>query len=406
MFADFSIGILKETRDNADSRVALTPCGAKNLLATNRELTIYVQPSTNRCFTDQEYMDKGCIISEDLSMCDILLGIKEVEWNCLLEDKTYLFFSHTNKKQNCNQRLLQTIIDRKITLIDYEFLFGTGKNRIAAFGYWAGLAGAYNTLRAYGLKYDLFQLNPLDELKSKGKLIGELSKVVGKSDKILITGNGRVTSGIEEVLQTSGIYKVDLDSFLHKTFKDPVYYIAEPHHYVKKINQEDYSLKDFKRYPSKYEADFMYLANVTTILLTGHYWNPQAPKLFEMSDVLSDQFKIKLIGDIACDIEGSVPLTRKISTIKDPFYDYDPLEKRIKAPFSGDNNITMMAVNNLAGALAKEASEYFSAQLVNHVLPYFWNGDYNKVLKKATIAKNGKIKKRFSHLRTFVQEIL
>ncbi len=405
MVTDFAIGILRESRDNTDSRVALTPCGAKNLLATNRALTIYVQSSPDRSFSDQEYMDAGCIMSEDLSMCEVLLGIKEVDLQTLMENKTYLFFSHTNKRQACNQKLLQTIIDKKITLIDYEFLYFYGKNRIANFGYWAGLAGAYNVLRAYGIKYGLFELNPVHEIGNKGKLINQLSRVVGRSDKILITGNGKVTSGVEEVLQSSGIYKVDKQSFLNKSFKDPVYFIAEPLLYVTKTQGDRFSMKDFKRHPSTYESDFKYLAKVSDVLITAHYWNPLAPKLFELDDITSDWFKIGLIGDIACDIEGSVPLTKKISPLKDPFYDFDPQEKRIKIPFSGDKNITMMSVDNLAGAIAKESSEYFSSQLVNHVLPYFWNGDYNKVLKKATIAKNGKIKKRYSHLRTFVQEV-
>lgn len=405
MVADFTIGILRESRDNSDSRVALTPYGAKNLLATNRSLTIYVQPSQDRSFSEQEYMDAGCFISEDLSMCEVLLGVKEPGLHSLLENKSYLFFSHTNKKQRNNQKILQEVLNKKITLIDYEFLYFYGKNRIANFGYWAGLVGAYNVLRAYGIKYGLFALEPVHKLENKGNLINQLSKVVGRNDKILITGNGRVTSGVEEVLQASGIYKVDKGSFLSSSFKDPVYFVAEAPLYVKNIYGDVFSMKNFRKHPFDYESDFMYLAKATNVLITAHYWHPLAPKLFELDEVNSDWFKIGLIGDITCDILGSIPLTKKICSLQESFYDFDPQEKRIETPFSGDKNITIMSIDNLAGALAKESSEYFSTQLVNHVLPYFWNGDYNKVLKKATIAKNGKIKKRYSHLKSFVQEI-
>lgn len=404
MATGFTIGILRETQANPDRRTALTPNGAQKLLSINKTLTILVQPSAHRVFKDCEYTEVGCVISEDLSFCDLLLGVKEVQIDTLMEDKTYMFLSHTAKKQLHNQPLLQAIIDKKITLIDYEFLYAFKKSRIASFGYFAGLAGAYNTLRAYGLKYGHFALLPLLEISTKKQMWKELKKVIGGEHKIVITGKGRVSKGVEEVLQACGIFKVDIDGFFHKTFPDPVYYVAPPTEYVKHKEGIDFTLDDFIANPQEYESNFLRFAQVSQILIATHDWDIRSPQLFNLDEVKSDSFKIKLIGDISCDIDGSVPTTQKASTIEESFYDYNPLTKALTQAFSAEDNITVMAVDKLPSALPIESSEYFSDELINHVLGYFWMGDYNKILKKATITKNGKLKKRFTYLRGFVKE--
>ena len=404
MATGFTIGILRETQANPDKRTALTPKGAQTLLSINKALTILVQPSADRVFKDCEYAEVGCILSEDLSTCNLLLGVKEVEIDALIEDKTYMFFSHTAKRQAHNQPLLQAIIDKKITLIDYEYLYDYKKSRIAAFGYFAGLVGAYNTLRAYGLKYGDFELKSLAEITTKKQMWKELKKVRGGEHKIVITGNGKVSKGVKEVLQACGIFKVDLDGFFHKTFPDPVYYMASPTEYVKHKNDIDFTLNDFFTNPADYESNFLRFAQVSQILIAAHYWDVRSPRLFSLDDVKSDNFKIKLIGDISCDIDGSVPTTQKVSSIEDSFYDYNPYKNALAPPFSSGKNITVMAVDNLPSALPIESSEYFSDELIDHVLGYFWMGDYNKILKKATITKNGKLKKRFAYLRDFIKE--
>ncbi len=406
MSNEFTIGILRETQETPDPRTPLTPHGAMTLLNSNKSLKILFQPSDFRAFKNEEFMEAGCILSEDLRDCDLLLGVKEVSPNTLLEGKKYMFFSHTAKKQEHNQLLLQTIIDKNITLIDYEFLYNSQKKRIAAFGYWAGLAGAYSVMRAYGLRYKLFKIKALTEIKSKDMLFKELKKVVGGHEKIVITGNGRVTSGVEEVLQACGIYKVNMDGFFNKKYTDPVYFIAEPEHYVKHKQGRDFVFKEFKKQPQMFESNFKRFTQVADVMIVGHFWDPESPKLFDAEDMVSDLFSIKLIGDITCDIDGSVPTTQRVCSLEEPYYDYNPKTGQLEKPFMADNNITVMAVDKLPGALPRESSEYFSELLVNHVLGYFWMGDYNKVLKKATIAKNGKIKKRYSYLRTFVQEKL
>ena len=406
MITEFSIGILRETQTNPDPRVALTPNGAKKLLNDNKALSIFVQPSDSRAFNNDEYIEAGCIISEDLTICDLLLGIKEVEKSTLMEGKTYMFFSHTAKRQAHNQQLLQTIINKNITLVDYEFLYAPKKLRIAAFGYFAGLAGGYNTLRAYGMKNKLFELIPLHQITSKEHMFKELKKVIGSQDKILITGKGRVANGVEDIMQACGIFKVDIDGFFNKTYRDPVYYIADPLQYAKHKKGIPFTFKDFKTQPKDFKSNFLRFAEVASVFIAAHYWDIRSPKLFSLEDIKSELFKINIIGDITCDIDGSVPTTKRACGISESYYDYNPLTNEIEASFSGENNITVMAVDKLPGAIPVESSEYFSDQLVHHVLGYFWMGDYNKVIKKATIAKNGKIKKRFSHLKTFVQERL
>ncbi|WP_066631751.1 NAD(P)-dependent oxidoreductase [Labilibacter marinus] len=407
MTSEFNIGILRETQINPDARTALTPHGAAQLLQDNKALNIYVQPSDDRAFADEEYAEVGCVLMADLSHCDVLLGVKEVAKESLIEGKQYMFFSHTAKKQMHNQALLQTILDKKITLIDYEYLYASKKNRIAAFGYYAGLAGAYNTMRAYGLKYKRFNLLSLHEIKSQKQMMKELKKkVVGRQDKILITGKGRVSKGIEEVMQTCGIFKVEQEDFLTQRYNDPVYYVASPLDYAKHKDDIPFTFKDYRTRPRDFVSNFNRFAQVTDILITGHYWDTKSPKFFNIEDISADNFNIKLIGDITCDVDGSVPTTQKTCTIEESYYDIIPATQQVEKAFSAENNITVMAVDKLPSAIPKEASEFFSEQLVNHVLGYFWMGDYNKVLKKATIAKNGKIKKRFNYLRSFVQEKL
>ncbi len=406
MVPSFTIGILKETQSDPDARVAITPDDAQKLLSINKSLTILVQPSEVRCFSEEEYIDAGCIISDDLSDCDLLLGIKEVDKNTLIRGKKYMFFSHTAKKQVHNQALLQAVIDKNITLIDYEFLYGEKKRRIAAFGYFAGLAGAYNTIRAYGIKKELFDLLTLKQITNKVQMFKELKKVVGMHEKILITGSGRVASGVEEVLQVCQIFKVDSDGFFNKTFRDPVYFVADPTHYAKHKQGLPFTFKDYKKQPKEFKSNFLRFAEVADIFIAAHYWDSKAPRLFNTDDVRSDLFKIDIIGDITCDINGSVPTTIKDVPIEESYYDFNKSTLKEEKAFSGIDNITVMAVSKLPSVLAKEASVHFSNQLVNHILEYFWMGDYNKVLKKATIAKNGKIKRRYAHLRTFVQENL
>ena len=116
------IGLIREGKIPADNRVALTPAQCKWILKNSSDIEIIVQTSTTRCFSDKEFLSAGVAVKENLAECDILIGIKEVPVGELISGKTYLFFSHTKKKQPHNQQLLRAILDKKIRLIDFECL--------------------------------------------------------------------------------------------------------------------------------------------------------------------------------------------------------------------------------------------------------------------------------------------
>ena len=144
------VGIVREGKIKSDSRVPLTPKQCRYLLQQNLDLQIFVQPSQKRCFTDEEYHSLGIPLTENLSECDLLLGVKEVPISMLLPNKTYLFFSHTIKKQPYNRELLRSILEQKIRLIDYECLHDESGQRVIAFGRWAGIVGAHNAILTWG----------------------------------------------------------------------------------------------------------------------------------------------------------------------------------------------------------------------------------------------------------------
>jgi len=129
------IGLIREGKVPADNRVALIPAQCKWLVKHFPDIRILVQTSSNRCFSDEEYEQAGIEVTEDLSSCDLLLGIKEVPVDQFLADKKYLFFSHTRKKQPHNQAMMHAMMDKSITLIDYECLEHADGQRIIGFGF-------------------------------------------------------------------------------------------------------------------------------------------------------------------------------------------------------------------------------------------------------------------------------
>ena len=213
------IGIIREEKEPQDTRTPLTPLQAKQVIRDFPQVEIYCQKSEIRCFSDQEYLDAGLKVVEDISHCDILLGVKEVQTSSLIPYKTYLFFSHTIKKQPYNQKLLKAIIEKNIRLIDYECLTNEQGIRVIAFGRWAGIVGTYNALWTYGKKYDSFTLKRAYQCHDLNELFGELNKVSLPPIKILITGNGRVSQGGLEVLEALGIKKVDPEQYLFQQFR-------------------------------------------------------------------------------------------------------------------------------------------------------------------------------------------
>lgn len=400
--AKIKIGILKEGKVPIDRRVAITPQQVKELISNNQSLSVSVQSSEIRCFEDDEYKVLGLPITNNVDDCDILLGVKEVPINELIENKTYFFFSHTTKEQPYNRDLLRAILEKKIRLIDYEQLTDKNKTRIVAFGRYAGLVGAYNGILTYGKRYNLFDIRPahtcydLEDLKTEYKKI-KLPKI-----KIALTGGGRVSRGAMEVLDGIGIRKVTPADYLNRLFDEPVYTQLNTRDYNKTKNGLEFKKSEFYSHPELYQSDFQKFTRVTDLLIAGAFWDPSAPVLFKREEIQHDDFKIRVVADITCDIEGSIPSTKRPSTIDDPIYDYDPSEDVVEPALKDEANITVMAVDNLPCELPRDASNDFGHELLYNVLPNLIGEDTDDIIKNATITENGKLTDKFAYLQNYV----
>jgi saccharopine dehydrogenase (NAD+, L-lysine-forming) len=315
-----------------------------------------------------------------------------------------LFFSHTIKKQPYNRKLLQEIIRKKIRLIDYEALKDRPGNRLVAFGRYAGIVGAYNGLWTYGQRFKTYSLRRAHECFDVNDLKLELRKVKLPRLKIILTGAGRVGKGSMETLDSAGIRKVSPQDFLQRQFDEPVYVQLSSADYHNRKEGGHFNREEFHQYPEKYESYFKEYVKVADILMAGAYWNPKAPVLFSREDMMSPEFRIRVIADITCDINGSVPSTKKASSIIDPIYDYDPFTDTVKAPLSSDKFITVMAIDNLPCELPRSASEEFGRDLIDRVLPMLVGEDKEGVIARATITENGLLTSHFQYLTDYVSQ--
>ena len=245
------IGIIRETKNPPDRRVPLNPEHCRRLLDANPGLEIVVQPSPIRCFADGEYGEQGLPLREDLSDCEVLMGVKEVEIDALLPGKTYFFFSHTAKEQPYNRGLLQAVIEKGIRLVDYEYLTDEGA-RVVAFGRWAGLVGAYNGLRGWGLRTGQYDLKPAHECFDLAELMEQLDRVSPGAVRILVTGGGRVAGGACETLAAAGIEAVDPEAFLEGKPGSAVFTRIDPWHYAQRRDGAAFDFEHFVAHPEAY----------------------------------------------------------------------------------------------------------------------------------------------------------
>jgi saccharopine dehydrogenase (NAD+, L-lysine-forming) len=395
------IGLIREGKIPPDKRVAFTPLQTEEIEQRFSNVKVIVEPSEIRCFKESEYQDAGIEIG-DVSECDILMGIKEVPVKNLMEGKTYLFFSHTMKKQPYNKGLLQEVLLKKITLIDYEALKDTQGNRLVAFGRFAGIVGAYNGLWVYGNRFKKYALRRAFECFDINDLKLELRKVKLPPLKIILTGAGRVAKGSMETLDTAGIRKVNGSDFLTQNFQEPVYVQLSSSDYHIRKEGGHFNREEFHLHPERYTADFAKFTKVGDILMAGAFWNPKAPALFTREDMLNPHFKIKIVADITCDINGSVPCTKKPSAIPDPIYDYDPITDSTQPPLSSPSHITVMAVDNLPCELPRSASEEFGRDLIDKILKPLLVEDIGGIIERGTIAKDGALTDTFSYLQEYI----
>lgn len=397
------LGLLAEGKVPPDKRVPFTPEQAAEIQQQFPGVKVICQKSTVRAFRDQEYEQCGIEVSDDVNDCDILMGIKEVPIPNLMERKTYFFFSHTIKKQAHNKKLLQAILQKRITLIDYETLKDKQGNRLVAFGRYAGIVGTYNALLIYGKRYGLYHLRRAFECFDIDDLKKELKKVKLPGIKILLTGSGRVGKGAVSILEEVGIKKVTPQEFLQSQFKEAVYTQLSSIDYHRNKRTGLFDRNEFHAFPERYEADFVKYAQVTDLFIAGAYWDPRAPILFTRDDAMKPQFKIRVIADITCDINGSIPSTKKPSTVDDPFYDWNPSNDTVERPLSGEDNITVMTVDNLPCELPRSASQDFGRDLIDRILPSLLIADKDGIIQRATVAKDGRLTEGFSYLRDYVE---
>lgn len=393
------IGLIREGKVPADNRVALTPAQCKWLRRHRNDIEVLVEPSQGRCYADREYEATGAKLTHDLSACDILLGIKEVPIEQLIPGKKYLFFSHTKKKQPYNQALFWSMIERKITLIDYECLEHEDGQRLLGFGFFAGVVGAHNGMMAYGNRSGLFSLDRVYKQRSFRDLIHSYFGLKLPNLKIAVTGSGRVAHGILEIMNLMGIHEVEPEDYLSRRFSYPVYTQLKGADLYKRKSDGGYNRLHFHDHPGEYECTYLPYCEQTDILMNGIYWDRQMPRLFEKEDVQSDRFITQTIADITDDADGSVPINLGDQTIEDPVYGVDRNTLQKTAPYL-PNSIDVMAVGNLPNELARDASRYFGEQLIKHLLEDLI-GNGSPMIERATLLKNGTLTESYAYLKEY-----
>ena len=395
-------GVIKERKNPPDRRVVFSPEKLQEFQQQFPEASIVVESSDIRVFSDDAYAKAGFEITKDLSDCDVLIGVKEVPIAALIPNKKYFFFSHTIKKQPYNRDLLKAMLEKNITLYDHEVITDPRGNRLIGFGRYAGLVGAYNGFRAFGMKAQSFSLPKAEHLADLPALIAELNSINLPAIKILLTGTGKVAKGAKEILDAMNIKSVSISAYLTESFDEPVYCKIDVLDYNKRIDGQVLTNSDFYNNPSAYVSNFMRFAKVTDYFIAGHFFGDGSPYLFTREDAKSDQFNIRLVADISCDIDGPVASTLRASTIADPIYGYDP-ETSTEVAYTSSDAITVMAVDNLPCELPKDASDGFGDLFLTHVIPAFFNGDKDGILARAAMTNAQELTPRYEYLQNYVE---
>ncbi|PIF63216.1 NAD(P)-dependent oxidoreductase [Flavobacterium sp. 11] len=394
-------GILKERKNPPDRRVIFSPDELARLKQLYQGASIKVESSDIRVFTDEQYKNLGIEVTNDISDCDVLFGVKEVPVENLIPNKAYFFFSHTIKKQPYNRKLLQAVLEKNIDLYDHETIVNSHNHRLIGFGRYAGIVGAYNSIRAFGIKFELFKLPKAETLSGKEALIAHLKRLVLPPLKFVVTGTGKVGNGAKEILDAIKIKEVSVENYLTKNYTQPVYTQIDVLEYNKRKDGQVLDFTDFYDNPQEYVSDFERFTKVSDIYITGHFHANEAPVILTREMLQSNDCKIKIVADVSCDVNGPIACTLRSSTIAEPLYGYLPSEDKEVDVFH-PAAIVVMAVDNLPCELPKDASEGFGEMFMEHVIPAFFNGDKDGILQRAKITENGKLTPRFSYLQDYV----
>jgi len=406
-----TLAILKEARID-ENRTPFSPAQISNLLNKFPNLKIIVQPSNRRCFKNEDYLKAGAQITDDLRSADIIFGVKEVDVSTLIKNKTYLFFSHTSKvRQYIGQvivdkaiiykkELLKEVIKKNITLIDYENVrdvSGEGY-RYLGFGRFAGIIGAYNTLNLYLKLNNKQQLPRAFEINNYEQVKKLISKQNFNKLKILLTGSGRASKGAIEQLKHANIRQVLINDYLNNKYDEAVFCNISAKKHIERKDGKTSTYEDFNLNPHEYNYKVKNFLFDTDMFIACHYWDAKFPKLFYPKEI--SEFKnLKIIGDVTCDINGSVPTTIRSTSIAKPYYSINTdLMKEIEL---GNKGIAVMAVDNLPSELPKDASEEFGDSIITEILPYLIDEDDGRI-NRATTASNGKFSSKFNYLNDFI----
>ena len=399
-------GIVKERKSPPDRRVVFTPQEIVRLQEYYPEAVVKVESSDFRIFTDEEYTDLGISVTNDLNDCDVLFGVKEIPVDALIPNKKYFFFSHTIKKQPYNRKLLQAILEKNIELYDHETIVDANFRRLIGFGRYAGIVGAYNGFRGFGIKFDLFNLPKAETLKSQADLLARLKRQTLPNLKIVVTGFGKVGMGIKEMLDGMKIKEVGVDDFLNKNFSSPVYTQIDVLDYNKRLDGKVLNNKDFYQNPQEYTSNFERFTKVSDMFIAGHFHGNGAPDILTNEMLNASDCKIKVVADVSCDVAGPIACTLKASTIADPFFGYLPFENK-EVPYTHPGSILVMSVDNLPCELPKDASEDFGNELMKYVLPALLREDPDHIIDRASETDfTGNLTENFKYLEDYANGLM
>ena len=398
------IGLVKETKTPIDNRVPLTPEQCAEIMKANGDVRIVAEPSAIRAFSDDEFVKAGVELQEDLGDCDVLMGVKEVAVDSLLPGKHYVFFGHIAKLQEYNRPLCHAMIKKGITFTDWEYLTDGKGQRVIAFGHWAGIVGAYNALRLYGLRHGLYEL-PAPTLSSTEEgFVEDCRRILpklGESDlNMMITGDGKVANGAIGFMKKAGAEVIrvkDASDIVRKGFS--VYQLG-PEVLVKAKNGDAFSLEQLIRHPSDFTSRFGEYSRLCDILVSCHFWNNAAPK-YLTKDMLPET-TIDTVADVTCDINGSIETTVRPSTHSNPFYGVNR-ETLAETDYRDLSSIGVMAVDTCPNALPRDSSEDFGRQIMRHLIPELLKRDGSDMVDRATIIAKGHLSDRYSYMGEFAK---
>jgi saccharopine dehydrogenase (NAD+, L-lysine-forming) len=402
MQKSLTIAVIREGKTPPDFRVALTPAQCVLLQEKHPEIQIIVQSSPIRRFKDEEYAELGITVQEDISSADVMIGVKEVPIDQLIPNKSYLFFSHTFKKQPYNAKLLKAILEKNITLIDYEVLKDETGKRVIGFGRYAGIVGVFEGVRALGYKKNWFELpSPMSchdrkEMETYGSSISFPQPI-----KAVVTGWGRVGHGAEEMIRFFGMKRISPEEFLQYNGNESVYVHLDTADYYERISDGGFDKKDFYSNPQAYSSCLNRYVSEADIYFACHLWKSGNPVLLSQDDLNAPGHQCQVIADVSCDINGPIAATIKASTIQDPFFGYNK-ETGEECDWRHPSAIMMMTIDNLPCELPRDASEDFGNELLQSVIPNLLM-DNHPMIEGATETKNGELTPPFQYLSDYAK---